>query len=162
MRERLLNTDAVIVLRDFTAELQKMRELAYDDDTISELRGQPGRFQARNAALLSLARYIGELRMYRGALWSLKNGNSTSGHYISEGHLESLIETRVARGLAMARLACAACPLAGVCGIGPDELVIAIKQKPERRRFVARLRRPDNTHLCETNVETGRLKANTV
>ena len=162
MPKRMLDSDASVVLRDFTAELGA-HAYVYDDSEIAGAREQPGLFQARNAALLALARYVGELRMYRGASWAFKNGDATSSYYLSENHLVSLIETRAVRSLAMARLACATCPLAGVCGTGPDELIKEIKLKSDRRRFVARLRRaPNNTHLCETNLQPPRLKKDIV
>jgi len=162
MSRRLPESDASVVLRDFTAELSAGRILVYNEHDIENARQQPGVFQARNAALLGLAQYVGQLKMYRGALWNLKNGNAASHHYMSEDHLDSLIRARAARSLAMAEIACASCPLAGVCGLGPDDLIGEIRQKSDRRRFVARLRRPNNNHLCETNTHPGRLSKATM
>jgi hypothetical protein len=162
MPKRLLETDASVVLRDFITELGVHRMLVHDEADIESVRLQPGLFQARNAALLGLAQYVGQLRMYKGALWNFKNGDAISHHYMSEDHLDSLIRARAARSLAMAQIACASCPLAGICGIGPEDLIKEIKQKPDRRRFVARLKRANNSHLCETNTQPGRLAKDVV
>lgn len=158
--ETLSASDTKQMFNMLTDNLRGAHPLEFGDDAIDRVREQPGLFSLRNAAIAALATYTGQAKMHQGALWHARQGNVTSPHYLGEEHLVGLIKNRGARAKQMAELACAACPLAAGCGIGPDELADNLRSKESRRRVVGRLRRDRlNTHLCSTNLSPERLKA---
>lgn len=141
-------------------EVGRRFPLNHSDNATEEARSQPGLFTLRNVLLVVASLHVGRANMYRGEIHQRRvNGTSTS-HYYDPNRLQRMVDSREYAAQEMGEMACAACPLAPECGLGPKELVAALGDHDVRRRFRNRVRKipGDNTHFCATNLSQVPLK----
>lgn len=123
-------------------------------------RARSGDSARRNKLLLKTARLAGAANRSRGAGKMHDMGRADKIRGAAEAAERSIIERQ--KALELARIACRACPLKDFCVMGPVVLVDVLSKtgKPgnsTRQRFSRRVEKPDNKHLCEDNLQPGRL-----
>lgn len=125
-------------------------------DTIAQIRAN-GWFEVRNDNLVEAARSVGDSKRHGGAAHKMEYGGTVS-HYPSADRAEELSSEARERAVDLVKKACGRCALAEYCSINPEELVGRLNDNKDRTRFRKRVSRPDNNHLCGTNLGPGRLK----
>lgn len=123
-------------------------------------RARSGDSARRNKLLLKTAQLAGAANRSRGAGKMHDMGRADKIRGAAEAAERSIVERQ--KALELARIACRACPLKDFCVMGPVALVDALSKtgKPgnsTRQRFSRRAENPGNNHLCEDNLQPGRL-----
>lgn len=150
------------VMFDLTESLNRQFPLGAPNINDSQSEGLQLGSRARNVALLLVAKYIGEARMFAGALYLSDNGGPINMHH-DKKTLGNIINIRKERAQTAANLACALCLIKSDCGIGPEVLSEKLQSKRIRTRFRNRLRRNmENTRYCATNLAPERLRKSTL
>lgn len=138
-------------------EADRAAERRYDEHL---RQAHSGNFAGRNKLLLKTARLAGAANQSEGAAKRYAMGMADKIRGAAEAAERSIVERQ--KALELARIACRACPLKDFCVMGPVALVDALSKtgKPgnsTRQRFSRRAENPGNNHLCEDNLQPGRL-----
>lgn len=138
-------------------EADRAAEQRYDEHL---RQAHSGNFTGRNKLLAEAARLAGAANRSRGAGKMHDMGRADKIRGAAEAAERSIVERQ--KALELARIACRACPLEDFCVMGPVALVDALSKtgKPgnsTRQRFSRRAENPGNNHLCEDNLQPGRL-----
>ena len=123
-------------------------------------QARSGNFAGRNRLLAKTARLVGAANRFRGAGKLYDMGRADKIRGAAEATERSITERQ--KALELARIACRACPLKDFCVMDPVVLVETLSKTGKagssvRQRFSRRVENPGNNHLCEDNLQPGRL-----
>lgn len=125
-------------------------------DRLREVRGTAD-FGPRNTVLTQLATQVGTEKRHLGAVDRMRSGGEV-WPYVDYAHAERLALDVSGQIRQLGAEACAACPLAEFCDIPEGTLRFDLDHPRARARFRRRAQKNDNAHLCETNLQPGRIR----